>query len=122
MASTDSFRLIETSLPFKSKCGEVNQKVILPYQTVAEVIRLISEDVPRNTNCSSRGSNIFSNRGEYISCFSSYTGKFSGLSTNNPTNIYHDTDYIKGATPSVNTFGGRFSFRIRWGSYFFRKQ
>ncbi len=48
MVSTDSFRLIETKLSFQGDAPEgVGQGVILPYQTVSEVIRLVSEDVEK---------------------------------------------------------------------------
>lgn len=44
MVSTDSFRLIETQISCLQN-EAIEKEIILPYQTVSEVIRLISDDV-----------------------------------------------------------------------------
>lgn len=45
MVSTDSFRLIETQISFHGNGKIFEQGIILPFQTVSEVMRLITEDI-----------------------------------------------------------------------------
>lgn len=44
-ASTDSFRLVETNMPLENSRPEDEQSVILPHQTVQEVIKLLVDGV-----------------------------------------------------------------------------